>query len=83
MRILNFGIRTVELKKEKLEGKHICANNLSCLKDFVCSVTEEDNIKYDLGAIDFMGTLVVEFNKEEFQNWKRTKNIDEMINETI
>lgn len=58
-------------------------NFLTSMKTHICAVTEEDNIKYNLGAIDMMGTLVVEFDKDEFQNWKRTKNMDRMLDETI
>lgn len=39
--------------------------------------------KYKLNGVEMFGdnTYIVEFNENEFQNWNRTKLMDQMLNE--
>jgi hypothetical protein len=52
-------------------------------KDFICYVSKEDNEKYGLNANEINGTFIAEFSKDEWENWKRTKTIDKMLNDNL
>ncbi len=53
------------------------------LSAYICCVSKEDNEKYKLNGVEMFGdnTYIVEFNENEFQNWNRTKLMDQMLNE--
>jgi len=65
------------------EGGWIIYHSMSEFKEYVGCVSKEDNDKYKLGGKEMMGddTYIVEFTKEEYKNWQRTKLMDEMLNE--
>lgn len=51
------------------------------LRPYLCCVSKDDYNKYQLGGTEMLGndTYIVEFSDDEFQNWKRTKMIDQML----